>query len=223
MIETNQAFISGKLVLGFPTVTTTRRMKYYIADMLVRRLSGVEDFIPIKVPGGLIVKYTDYRGQYVSITGQYQTRNYFDGQKNRLEQYIYVEKMELWDSDRGMDDNYIFLNGTICKKPIYRNTPLGRSITNLLIAVNTSKGMSYYIPCICWGSTAEYAGSLSVGERIEITGRMQSREYNKRINDFTFEKRIAYEVSVLKLGFDKIKIVPSMSCSISCAISSLMR
>lgn len=62
MIETNQAFISGKLVLGFPTVTTTRRMKYYIADMLVRRLSGVEDFIPIKVPGGLIVKYTDYRG-----------------------------------------------------------------------------------------------------------------------------------------------------------------
>ena len=95
--------------------------------------------------------------------------------------------------------NQIFLDGYICKEPVYRKTPLGREIADLLVAVNRPYGKSDYIPCIAWGRNARYASGFAVGTRILIWGRVQSREYTKRLNETECEKRVAYEVSVSKL------------------------
>ena len=100
-----------------------------------------------------------------------------------------------------MKTNQIFLDGYICKEPIYRKTPLGREIADLLIAVNRPYGKSDYIPCIAWGRNARYASTFEVGGHIQIWGRVQSREYVKKINEEESEKHIAYEVSVSKLEY----------------------
>jgi single-stranded DNA-binding protein len=105
-----------------------------------------------------------------------------------------------------METNYIFLDGHICKPPIYRQTPLGREIADILIAVNRPYGKSDYIPCICWGQNARLAENLTVGEHIQVTGRIQSREYQKKINETEFENRVAYDVSVSKLRNDNFEI-----------------
>ena len=99
----------------------------------------------------------------------------------------------------GTKTNSIWLDGYICKEPIYRKTPLGREIADLLLAVNRPYGKSDYIPCICWGRNARYASGFEVGEHVQLLGRIQSREYVKRISDTETEKRVAYEVSVSKL------------------------
>ena len=95
--------------------------------------------------------------------------------------------------------NQIFLDGYICKEPVYRKTPLGREIADLLVAVNRPYGKSDYIPCIAWGRNARYASGFGVGTRILIWGRVQSREYTKKVSETECEKRVAYEVSVSKL------------------------
>lgn len=102
--------------------------------------------------------------------------------------------------------NQIFLDGYICKPPIYRKTPLGREIADLLLAVNRPYGKSDYIPCICWGRNARYANSFAVGERCSVWGRIQSREYMKKIDEDQVEKRVAYEVSVSKLEVEREEV-----------------
>ena len=95
--------------------------------------------------------------------------------------------------------NQIFLDGFICKKPVYRMTPLGREIADILLAVNRAYGKSDYIPCICWGRNARYAGSLEVGGHIQLWGRIQSRQYQKRVSEDEVVNRVAYEISVSKI------------------------
>jgi len=124
---------------------------------------------------------------------------------NRLVLSVFVREVSLsddriTDSD-GNKPNQIFLDGFICKPPIYRKTPLGREIADILLAVNRPYGKSDYIPCICWGRNARYAESFNVGGHIQIWGRIQSREYQKKISEEEIEKRIAYEVSVSKLEY----------------------
>lgn len=99
----------------------------------------------------------------------------------------------------GAKTNTILLDGYICKLPVYRKTPLGREIADLLLAVNRPYGKSDYIPCICWGRNARFAASFEVGEHVQVLGRIQSREYVKRLSETESEKRTAYEVSVSKL------------------------
>ncbi len=106
----------------------------------------------------------------------------------------FIEEME-----ESSKTNQIFLDGFICKEPIYRKTPLGREIADLLLAVNRPYGKSDYIPCICWGRNARYASSFSVGERCAVWGRIQSREYMKKLDEENVERRVAFEVSVSKL------------------------
>ena len=103
--------------------------------------------------------------------------------------------------EEDVKSNQIFLDGYICKEPIYRKTPLGREIADLLIAVNRSYGKSDYIPCICWGRNARFASSFIVGSHVQIWGRIQSREYVKKLNELETEKRVAYEVSVSKIEY----------------------
>lgn len=112
---------------------------------------------------------------------------------------VFVCDIEAIDSkDANIDKNCITINGYVCKEPNYRKTPLGREITDMLIAVNRDYGKSDYIPCIAWGRNARFAGGFKIGTRVKLIGRIQSREYDKKISDTEFEKKVAYEVSVSK-------------------------
>ena len=173
---------------------------FYMVDLAVNRLSDQEDIIPLMVSERLIDVNQDYRGRTMEATGQFRSYNRHEGSKNRLVLSVFVRELcfleEFTDYTK---TNQIFLDGYICKEPIYRKTPLGREIADLLIAVNRPYGKSDYIPCIAWGRNARYASAFQVGSRIRIWGRVQSREYTKKLSELESEKRIAYEVSVSKL------------------------
>ena len=136
---------------------------------------------------------------------QFRSYNKHEECKNRLVLSVFVREIEfVEDSEEVEEDiksNQIYLDGYICKEPIYRKTPLGREIADLLVAVNRSYGKSDYIPCICWGRNARFASGFEVGGHVQVWGRIQSREYVKKINEDEIEKRIAYEVSVSKIDF----------------------
>ena len=139
-------------------------------------------------------------------SGQFRSYNRHEETKNRLVLSVFVRELTISDSRNEEDyaankPNQIFLDGFICKPPVYRKTPLGREIADVLLAVNRPYGKSDYIPCICWGRNARYAESFNVGGHVQIWGRIQSREYQKKISDDEVEKRIAYEVSVSKLEY----------------------
>ena len=133
--------------------------------------------------------------------GQFRSYNKHENNKNHLVLSLFVRELEFIDSMENRKPNMIFLDGYICKEPVYRTTPLGREIADVLLAVNRAYGKSDYIPCICWGRNARYASAFEVGGHVLIWGRIQSREYMKRIGENETQKRIAYEVSVSKLEY----------------------
>ena len=134
------------------------------------------------------------------VSGQFRSYNRHEEQKNRLILSVFVREVSFVEDEiEGAKTNSILLDGYICKAPIYRKTPLGREIADLLLAVNRPYGKSDYIPCICWGRNARYAAGFDVGTHIQVLGRIQSREYVKKLSETETEKRVAYEVSVSKL------------------------
>ena len=158
------------------------------------------DIIPLMVSERLIDVTEDYQGYYIAVNGQFRSYNRHEERKNRLVLSVFAREIEFVESmEESARSNQIYLDGYICKEPIYRKTPLGREIADLLLAVNRPYGKSDYIPCICWGRNARFASGFAVGERCEIWGRIQSREYMKKLDEETLEKRVAYEVSVSKL------------------------
>ena len=171
-------------------------------DIMVKRLSDSEDIIPVMVSERLIDVTQDYEGEYLMVNGQFRSYNRHEEKKNRLVLSVFAREISfVEDEDDSVKSNQIYLDGYICKPPVYRKTPLGREIADLLIAVNRPYGKSDYIPCICWGRNARYASAFYVGGHVLIWGRIQSREYMKRISDTETEKRTAYEVSVSKLEY----------------------
>ena len=139
----------------------------------------------------------DYTGEFIMVSGQFRSYNRHDEVKNRLVLSVFAREIEFVEEELdGAKTNNILLDGYICKLPVYRKTPLGREIADLLSAVNRPYGKSDYIPCICWGRNARYASSFEVGEHVQITGRIQSREYVKKLTEERTERRVAYEVSV---------------------------
>ena len=171
-----------------------------MVEVEVKRLSNSEDRIPLMISERLIDVTQDYTGEYIMVHGQFRSYNRHEEQKNRLVLSVFVREISFMEEEPdGTKTNSIWLDGYICKEPIYRKTPLGREIADLLLAVNRPYGKSDYIPCICWGRNARYASGFEVGEHVQRLGRIQSREYVKRISDTETEKRIAYEVSVSKL------------------------
>lgn len=142
----------------------------------------------------------DYKGMMICVNGQFRSYNRHEERRNRLVLSVFAREVEFIDSlEESAKSNMIFLDGYICKEPIYRKTPLGREIADLLLAVNRPYGKSDYIPCICWGRNARYASTFKVGERCSIWGRIQSREYMKKLDEENVERRVAFEVSVSKL------------------------
>lgn len=197
-IENNHVTICGEIAGELVFSHEVYGEKFYLTDVLVRRLSGACDAIPVTVSERLVDVTQNYIGQYVCISGQFRSYNRRGADKTRLSLSVFAQELEF--VEKLMDDvNQIFLDGYICKEPTYRKTPLGREITDLLIAANRSYGKSDYIPCVAWGRNAKYASGLEVGSHIRICGRIQSRQYVKKLDDSRAEDRTAYEVSISKL------------------------
>ena len=200
IIENNQVTIMGKVATEFSFSHEVFGEGFYMVEVEVKRLSNSEDRIPLMISERLIDVTQDYTGEYIMVHGQFRSYNRNEEQKNRLVLSVFVREISFMEEEPdGTKTNSIWLDGYICKEPIYRKTPLGREIADLLLAVNRPYGKSDYIPCICWGRNARYASGFEVGEHVQLLGRIQSREYVKRISDTETEKRVAYEVSVSKL------------------------
>lgn len=202
VIENNQVSVIGEVVSDFTFSHEVFGEGFYMLDIRVSRLSDSADVIPIMVSERLMDVKKDYKGMNVSVSGQFRSYNRHEEKKNRLVLSVFAREIEfVEDVDDSVKTNQIFLDGYICKAPVYRKTPLGREIADLLIAVNRPYGKSDYIPCICWGRNARFASTFEVGGNAQVWGRIQSREYMKKIDEENSEKRIAYEVSVSKLEY----------------------
>lgn len=200
MFENNQVSIIGEIVSDFQYSHEVYGEGFYMIEVSVRRLSDFVDYIPVMVSERIIDVEADYIGQLVYISGQFRSFNRHEERKNRLVLSVFARELEILDPDCDEDaGNQIFLDGYICKEAIYRKTPLGREIADLLVAVNRSYGKSDYIPCICWGRNARFAAGFEVGTHVQIWGRIQSRDYVKKLSETQVEQRTAYEVSVSKI------------------------
>ncbi len=174
--------------------------RFFLFPLEVKRLSGSSDTINITLSEKLMNICHIEKGDLVEISGQFRSYNNYSGVGSKLiltlfaQDIVHITEVNLYDNP-----NTIYLNGYICKPTIYRTTPFGREITDIILAVNRAYGKSDYIPCIAWGRNAKYASCLSVGDNIEIQGRIQSREYQKRLSDDEVITKTAFEISVSKL------------------------
>lgn len=199
-IENNQVTISGEIVSNFEFSHEVYGEGFYIAHLATERRSGTKDIIPIMVSDRLVDVKADWTGQFVKISGQFRSYNKHEENKNRLVLSVFVREFEeTGEIPLKNDENNVFLDGYVCKLPVYRKTPLGREIADVLLAVNRPYGKSDYIPCICWGRNARFADQFEVGSHIQLWGRIQSREYQKKISDTEVETRVAFEVSVSRI------------------------
>ena len=197
IFENNTVEVAGEVVTEPIYSHEAFGERFYIFSISVKRLSGMLDTIPVTISERAINISEIRVGKRFKIYGQFRSFNKHMEHEHRLILSVFARDiMELDDNQLDVNENYIFLDGYVCKEAIYRKTPLGREIADLLVAVNRSYGKSDYIPCIAWGRNARYASGLDVGTHIKVCGRIQSREYTKRISETESEQRIAYEVSV---------------------------
>lgn len=202
VIENNQVTIIGEIVSGFQFSHEVFGEGFYFIQVSVNRLSNMADKIPLMVSERLIDVKQNYEGSLIKVNGQFRSYNRHEEKKNRLVLSVFVRELEFLEVlEDNMKTNQIFLDGYICKEPVYRKTPLGREIADLLVAVNRSYGKSDYIPCICWGRNARFASRFEIGGHVQIWGRIQSREYVKKMENEETQKRVAYEVSVSKIEY----------------------
>ena len=177
---------------------------FYIFDLEVARLSGNSDIIPITISERLILEKELEIGDKVAIEGQFRSYNSYENEKNRLILTVFAKDIKYLseeDEENSSEkvSNEVTLIGYICKKPIYRQTPFGREISDILLAVNRAYNKSDYIPAIAWGRNARFCQNIEVGTKVKITGRVQSRNYEKKFEDGTTQTRTAYEVSISSL------------------------
>lgn len=205
VIENNKVEIIGEIVSEFTYSHEVFGEGFYMVNVSVSRLSELNDIIPLMVSERLVDVTENCIGSLVEISGQFRSYNRHEVNKNKLVLSIFVREWNFVDDNpEAGKTNQIFLDGYICKTPIYRTTPLGREIADLLVAVNRPYGKSDYIPCIAWGRNARFASTFEVGGKILIWGRVQSREYIKKIGEDEIETHTAYEVSVSKLEYMEI-------------------
>ena len=196
--KNNKVFISGEIVSEAEFSHEVYGEGFYEMNVLVKRLSGQGDVLPVTVSERLINSGALKVGANINALGQFRSYNKLIDGKSKLMLTVFVR--ELLDDTPVRNPNSIVLSGYICKPPVYRTTPFNREIADILIAVNRSYNKSDYIPCIAWGRNARFAKNLAVGEKIAISGRIQSREYQKRVTDDDIKTMTAYEVSISKLA-----------------------
>mgnify|MGYP002566132194 CR=1 FL=1 len=207
--EFNKVFVSGRIEAEFEYSHEVLWEKFYRTRVRVERLSGTEDLVPIMVSDLMIGKEMlkkSLEGKWVEVAGQFRSYNKLgeDGRRH-LELFLFVTAINIYEDEDELEEitnaNLIYLDGHLCKPPVFRKTPLGRQITDLMIAVNRSYGKSDYIPCIAWGRIAQWVSEFEVGNRVKLYGRVQSREYLKRYSNDSEagEYRNAYEISVMRM------------------------
>lgn len=207
VIENNRVSMVGEIVSDFRYSHQVYGEGFYMVDVAVNRLSDLNDLIPLMVSERLVDVTQNYIGKLVEVTGQFRSYNRHEENKNKLMLSVFVREWEFVEENpEAGKTNQIFLDGYICKMPVYRKTPLGREIADLLVAVNRPYGKSDYIPCIAWGRNARFAQNFDVGNKIQIWGRVQSREYVKKVSEEEIEKHTAYEVSVSKLEVNDMAV-----------------
>ncbi len=204
--ENNQLVLIGKVTSEKKFSHEIYGEKFYIFDLSVPRLSCNEDNIPITISERLLVEKDLKIGKNVIVEGQFRSYNSYENEKNRLVLTVFAKEIKFGNEEeeefkpsKENSSNEVILDGFICKKPIYRKTPFGREIADILLAVNRAYNKSDYIPCIAWGRNARFCENIPVGTEVRIIGRVQSRKYEKKYEDGTSETRIAYEVSVASL------------------------
>ncbi len=196
--KNNKVFISGEIVTEAEFSHEVYGEGFYEMNVLVKRLSGQGDILPVTVSERLIADKNLKVGVTINALGQFRSYNKLADGKSKLMLTVFIR--ELISAVSVKNPNSIVLSGYVCKPPVYRTTPFNREIADILIAVNRSYSKSDYIPCIAWGRNARFAKNLAVGEKIAIAGRIQSREYQKRISDEEVKIMTAYEVSIGKLA-----------------------
>ncbi len=170
---------------------------FYVGTLLVRRLSGAVDRLPVTIPGKLLACVPEIEGQLLTMSGQVRSYNKVIDGTGRLMVTLFAQSIT--PAQDGDTLNKVSLVGALCKPPVYRSTPFGREICDMMLAVNRAFGKSDYIPCIAWGRNAQYAARFNVGDKISLTGRLQSREYQKVLENGETMTRNAYEVSAFTL------------------------
>ena len=197
-IKNNYAEVSGIIESGFEFSHTIHNEKHYFTRIRSNRLSDATDVVPLLFSENLIDVSRSYIGQQISVSGQFRSFNQRTDDHSRLILYLYVRAYAFSEEDL-TQTNMIYLDGYICKEPVFRMTPKGKRICELILAVNRAYKKTDYIPCICWGKDAAFASSLGVGSHVRLWGRIQSRNYRKRLADNSFEIREAFEISVSSL------------------------
>lgn len=185
--------------------------RFYTFRLSIPRLSGNADIIPITISERLITDEMLTEGNKLLIKGQFRSYNSYENEKNKLVLTVFAKDVEKLKEEvieneeqneivkKEATTNEVVLVGYVCKKPIYRQTPFGREIADLLLAVNRAYNKSDYIPTIAWGRNARFCQNLEVGAQVKVVGRVQSRIYEKKHEDGTVEEKVAYEVSVCSL------------------------
>lgn len=212
-MDTNYSDNNHLILVG--KVTSEKRFsheiygeKFYIFDMEVPRLSDTTDIIPITASERIINDELIAIGNKLIIKGQFRSYNSYENERNKLILTVFAKDVILAEDENLSEEekeetqrtsNEVTLVGYICKKPIYRQTPFGREIADILLAVNRAYNKSDYIPSIAWGRNARFSQNLPTGTEVKIIGRVQSRNYEKKHEDGTIENRVAYEVSISSL------------------------
>lgn len=199
-ITNNQAQVTGIITDEFTFNHEIYAEKFYTFTLSIPRLSGTDDSIRVMISERLLAGEDFVIGDKVDIDGQFRSYNSYEQPgENRLVLTIFAKDIRRNTEEKNHNPNTLYLNGYICKAPIYRTTPFGREITDLLVAVNRSYNKSDYIPVIAWGRNARYAKNLSVGDNVRVWGRIQSRNYQKRLSEDEVVTKTAYEVSVNRM------------------------
>lgn len=202
ILENNHLVLMGKVASEKRYSHEIYGEKFYIFNLEVKRLSETVDIIPITVSERLLTSFDLSLGKELCIEGQFRSYNNYENEKNRLVLTVFAKEIMELNPDEENENavsNEVVLVGYICKKPIYRQTPFGREIADILLAVNRAYNKSDYIPCIAWGRNARFCQNMDVGTEVKLTGRVQSRMYEKKYEDGTVEEKVAYEVSVASL------------------------
>lgn len=196
-MSNNKLYLSGEIVSEPVFSHEIYGEGFYEMFLSVSRLSEQKDILPVTVSERLISDHCIKKGSVTALSGQFRSYNKIEDGKSRLMLTVFVR--EIIAADTCKNPNFITLSGYICKPPVYRTTPFSREIADILLAVNRAYNKSDYIPCIAWGRNARYIRNLKVGEKITVNGRIQSREYQKKIDNDLTEVKIAYEVSISKI------------------------
>ena len=199
-MQNNRVYISGEVVSEPKFSHEVYNEGFYEFNLKVSRLSIAHDIIPVTISERLMSINKIKVGSKISGNGQFRSYNKLEDGKSKLLLTVFLR--EIMPFDENVNPNVIEINGFVCKEPVFRTTPFNREISDVLLAVNISYNKSDYLPCIAWGRNARFVRDFKVGDRVSVTGRIQSREYQKKIGDEVVT-RVAFEVSLNKIELIK--------------------